>query len=102
MSHPIPEDAQRLAARLRMAADEIESAARYGVPIPFCVTVGGHEFASMSFSATEHEFAAWAEYAEAAVEQYEHDGYDWSAATADINGLPVRFSVRHEAEAVTA
>lgn len=95
MSHPIPEDAQRLADRLRMLADEIESAARYGIPIPYCVMASGHPFGSASFSATEEEFAAWAEYVEAEVEDRDHHGASWSEAEADVNGLPLRFSVRH-------
>ena len=102
MSHPIPEDAQRLARRLRMLADEIESAARYGVPIPYMFSVRGHKYGAASFSATEDEFAAWAEYAEAAVEHYEHEGEDWSSAECDINGLPISFAVRHEAVEVSA
>lgn len=91
----IPEDAQRLADRLRMAAEEIESAARYGVPIPYMVSADGHTHGGATFSATEAEFDAWAEYAEATVERYEHDGTDWSRACVVVNGLPLRFSVRH-------
>lgn len=102
MSAPISPDAQRLVNRLRMAADEIESAARFGVPIPFCVTVSGHEFGNASFSATEHEFAAWVDYAEAEVEHYQHKGSQWSRAAADVNGLPVEFAVRHDAAEVPA
>lgn len=92
----IPEDAQRLAYRLRMAADEIESAARYGVPIPPLVSVDGYQYGGASFSATEHEFAAWVDYTEARVEGYEHDGAHWSSAEADVNGLPLRFAVQHD------
>lgn len=102
MSHPITADAQRLALRLRLLADEVESAARYGVPIPFCFNVAGHEYSNVSFSADEHEFAAWAEYTEAQVRDYEHEGRAWSEAVADVNGLPLRFHVRHDAAAVTA
>ena len=102
MSHPIPEDAQRLADRLRMAADEIESAARYGVPIPSVVSVSGSIYGGMSFAATEDEFVAWAEYAEVDVERDHHHGHDWSSAEADFNGLPVRFSHRHDNPEVTA
>lgn len=93
----IPEEAQRLADRLRAAADEILSAARYGVPIPYMVSASGHKFGAVSFAATEAEFAAWVEYTEAEVEHNCHHGADWSNAEADVNGLPVRFSARHEA-----
>ena len=102
MSYPIPEDAQRLADRLRMAADEIESAARYGLPIPYLVSVSGNKYSGAGFAATEQEFTAWADYTEAEVEHGHHHGADWSSAEADVNGLPLRFSVRHEhAEAVS-
>lgn len=98
----IADSAQRLADRLRMAADEIESAARYDIPIPFCVTVSGHEYSGLSFAATEDEFTAWAEYVEGEVRDYEYDGAPWSAVErVDVNGLPVSFFTRHEHAAVT-
>ena len=93
---PYP-DAQRLANRLRMLAEEVESAARYGLPIPSRVSVGGYRFSDASFAATEHEFAAWVDYTGARVEEYEHDGARWSSAEADLSGLPLRFAVRHGA-----
>jgi hypothetical protein len=95
----IPEDVQRLADRLRMAADEIESAARYGVPIPFVVSITGSKYGHMTFHASEHEFDAWADYTEAEVEDVEHaNGELWSRATVVINGgLPVAFAVHHRA-----
>ena len=99
MSHPIPADAQRLADRLRDLADEIESAARYGVPIPYMVSVSGHEYGGASFSATEAEFTAWAEYTGAKGEDYQHDGRLWSAAKVNLSGLPLAFSVKHRASA---
>lgn len=102
MSHPIPEDVQRLVARLRLAADEIESAARYGVPIPSTVSVSGHRFGGANMSATEEEFSAWAEYAEAQVEHRHHHGADWSSFKVDINGLPLSVAVRHEPVEVVA
>jgi hypothetical protein len=105
MSHPIPEDAQRLALRLRLLADEVESAARYGVPIPYCVSVTGAEYGGVNISMTEDEFTAWAEYVEAEVTHDRHHGADWSNAAANIGDadrLPLRFHVRHEAEQVTA
>lgn len=89
---PIPKDAQRLADRLRRLADEVESAARFGVPIPTLMYVSSHKFSDVSFAATEHEFAAWVDYTEARVD---HDGDEWSSARADCNGLPLSFSVRH-------
>ena len=92
MSHPIPEDAQRLADRLRMAADEIESMARYGVPIPSGVGVNGFEYGGMTMSALHGEFPAWAEYFEAEVEHYDHSGHHWSKAHAEVNGLRVSFA----------
>lgn len=98
MSAKISPDARRLIDRLRMAADEIESAARYGVPVPFCVNVDGGEYGDMSFAATEAEFDAWVEYAEAVVTHHAHDGADWSRVETNINGLPVHFAVRHAAD----
>ena len=99
----IPEDAQRLASRLRAAADEIESAARYGVPIPYMVSASGHKYGALSFSATEAEFAAWVDYTEAEVEHGHHHGAAWSSVDrVDVNGLPVSFSVCHGSQAVSA
>lgn len=95
MSETIPEDAQRLATRLRMAADEIESAARYGVPIPFSVSVSGHEYGGLSASMTDQEFEAWVTYTEAPTEDYDYQGASWSSARVDVNGLPVSMSVKH-------
>lgn len=95
MSHPIPEDVQRLVARLRQAADEIESAARYGVPIPYSISASGHKYGGVSFSANEAEFSAWADYTEAEVEHYEHGGSEWSSADSDVNGMPLSFAVKH-------
>ena len=85
-------DTTRLARRLRDLAGEVESADRYGVPIPFMFNVNGHEFGGVTFSATAEEFDAWAEYTEATVEEYEHGGKDWRGAKADVNGLPVSFA----------
>ena len=102
MSHPIPADAQRLADRLRFLAGEIESAARYGIPIPYMLSASGHEFGCVSFSATEEEFAAWADYTGAATEDYTTAGERWSSAEADLNGLALRFAVKHAGEQVSA
>ena len=98
MSAAIPADAQRLADRLRMLADEVESAARYGVPVPTLMSVSGHEYGRATFAATEEEFPAWADYvadADPTREDYEHNGASWSRITVDVNGLPVEFAVRH-------
>jgi hypothetical protein len=97
--YSIPEDAQRLADRLRMLAEEIESAARYGVPIPYCVTASGHEFGGASFHATEDEFDAWVDYtfgndADATGTDYENDGSAWSSARVNVNGLSMSFATR--------
>ena len=82
----------RLASRLRQLADEIESAARYGLPSPCYVSVSGHEFGDASFSATAEEFDAWAEYTSPQVRDYEHSGKQWRSATADVNGLELGFA----------
>jgi hypothetical protein len=66
------------------------------VPIPFCFSVSGHGYAGASFSADADEFAAWAEYTEATVEDYEHNGEPWSSADANVNGLPLQFAVKRE------
>ena len=97
MSHQIPPEAQTLAHRLRLLAAEVESAARYGVPIPYCVNVSGHVYGGASFAATETEFAAWVDYTEAEAEHDHHHGSNWSSAEVDVNGLPLRFHVQHKA-----
>lgn len=87
--------AATLARRLRMLATEIESADRYGVPIPSTVSVNGYSnIEGASFAATPEEFDAWADYCVGAVvEEYDHAGKHWRAATADANGLTLRFAV---------
>ena len=102
MSHQVPEDAQRLADRLRMLAVEIESAARYGVPIPYMISATGHSFGHAAFAATAEEFSAWAEYAEAEVEEYDHNGAHWLSTTVDVNGLPLQFFTKCESTAVAS
>jgi hypothetical protein len=97
--HTIPEDAQRLADRLRMLADEVESAARYGVPIPYMFSVSGHLFGGASFHATDEEFDAWVDYTfgddeTATGVDYTRDGASWSRATVNVNGLPLGFACR--------
>lgn len=84
-----------LAQRLRALADEIESAERYGLPIPTTISV--HSFPNysphVSFAANEDEFDVWADYTQATVEDYEHAGRDWQRANADVNGLTVQFAI---------
>lgn len=93
MSHLIPEDAQRLISRLRLLADELESAARYGVPVPSMCSASGHRFSGASFSATPEQFDAWLDYAEAeATLEWEDAGKHWRSAEADVNGLPLGFA----------
>lgn len=100
----IPEDVQRLADRLRTAADEIEAAARYGVPIPYMVSASGHQLGAVSFHATPDEFDAWVDYTfggdeKAEGEDYRHRGVNWSRARVNVNGLPLEFSCQRDAEA---
>lgn len=90
MSAAIPEDAQRLADRLRALAVEVESAARFGIPIPFGFSVSGHEYGRATFAATAEEFDAWAEYTEAEVEDYEHEGEQWRSGSATIGEHDLR------------
>ncbi len=86
-------DAARLALRLRQLADEIESAHRFGVPIPTVVSVSSHMYGDVRFSATPEMFDAWADYCQdSVVTEYDHDGKHWWNATADVNGLPLRFA----------
>lgn len=93
MSHPIPEDAQRLADRLRMLAEELESAARYGVPVPYNVTVSGDKHGGASFSATPEEFDAWLDYTEAEVTlEWDAAGKHWRRAEANVSGSPLTFA----------
>lgn len=102
MTHPIPPDVARLTDRLRQLAEEIESAARFGVMVPIRWSVSGHEYGDVGFAATEHEFAAWVDYTEATVIRSHHHGTDWSAVEVDVNGLPLSFAIRHDAESVSA
>ena len=92
MSHPIPPEAQTLATRLRLLAAEIESAARYGVPIPESFTVNGSHFGAAAAHTDAATFAAWADYLEADTEERRHHGHIWHTAASRIsNGdLPIR------------
>lgn len=83
-----------LPQRLRALADELESAGRYGIPIPEVVTATSLSVFHASFIADDHEFAAWADYTEADVEEYHHDGNFWRRAKSDVNGLRVEFAHR--------
>jgi len=99
----VPDLAALLVKQLRDAADEIDSARRYGVPIPPAVSVYAFNATrpGISFSATEHEFAAWVDYTEAEVEEYEFEGQRWSRASADCNGLRVGFAWSRPVEPVS-
>jgi hypothetical protein len=92
---------ETLAQRLRAFADELESAERYGVPIPSVVCATAYPNSHASFSATGEEFDAWADYSDAVVEEYDHEGQHWRRAVADVNGLRVEFATTDPA-AVTA
>lgn len=95
MSHPIPPDAQRLADRLRLLAEEVESAARYGIPVPIYWSIGAAENSSVNFHATPEQFAAWADYlnAESDVVEYEAADARWQRVErVDVNGLALSFA----------
>jgi hypothetical protein len=83
-----------LVLRLHQLASEIESAHRYGIPIPMVVSVNAYPAPmGASFAATSEEFEAWADYCIGAeVTEYDHDGKHWWRATADVNGLPLEFA----------
>jgi hypothetical protein len=87
-----------------MLAEEIESAARYGIPIPSMFSISGHTHGGASFSATPDEFDAWVDYTfggdeNAIAEDYNLDGADWSSASVNVNGLPLRFATQRQAVA---
>lgn len=94
MSHPIPEDAQRLISRLRLLADELASAARYGVPVPSILSVSDtlYDYGVSWHVPNADEFNAWVDYTEATVERREHHGAVWHSFTADVNGLSIRLA----------
>ena len=82
-----------LADRLRALADEIESAERYGVPIPTVVSVNSFpNIEPVAFSATADEFDAWADYTDAETGEYRRDGKRVRSASVDVNGLRVTFA----------
>ena len=82
-----------LVLRLRMLADEIEAAHRYGVPIPPVVGASGYEYGDASFHLEPAEFDAWADYCDQPdVTPYEHEGFMWRRTRADVNGLALTFS----------
>lgn len=95
MSHPIPTDAGRLIVRARELAEEMASAARYGIPIPAHVSLSNHQFGRTSWHCLDDRrlFDAWVEYTDATVREYDHDGKHVSTATADCNGLLIEFSM---------
>lgn len=84
---------ETLPDRLRALADELESAERYGLPIPGMVSVSAHKYGQASFHTDDAAlFAAWADYTEAEVVEYDHASHHWSRATANVNGLSMQFA----------
>lgn len=89
----------RLVRRLNLAADELASAARFGLPVPTSASVNGYaglEGLTLSLDSVD-EFDAWADYASDVIaEDYEHDGARWQRATGTLGleGLRVSFAVR--------
>ena len=103
MSHPITSEAALLIGRAKHLADEMASAARYGLPIPAVVSLNSYDnLEGVSFSLDSmDDFDQWAEYAEANVREYEHVARHWHYGVGDLNGLGVTFSFATPA-AVTA
>lgn len=96
------EPANVLAHRLRLLADEIQSAHRYGVPVPTTLTVDSYDVGGVTFSATPAEYNAWVDYCVGVeVRDYDHDEKHWRTASADVNGLNVRFAMS-QPQAVSA
>lgn len=93
-----------LADRLRSLADELESAERYGLPLPAMVSTSSHNHTHVSFHTDDRDlFDQWADYTEAEVVDYDYADHHWSRATADVNGLIVQFATaRPILTAVTA
>lgn len=82
-----------LAQRLRALADEIESAERYGIPLPTVVSVSSYDGQDVSWHMPDPaEFDAWADYIEADVQEYDYNGRHVRTAEADVLGLAVRIS----------
>lgn len=84
MSHPIPLNTQSLIARLRHTADELESAARYGVPIPSTVSVSEGEYGEARFATYANEYGPWLEYSEGTEREYIRDDRRWRSVEAVI------------------
>ena len=95
MSHPITPEAALLIERAKHLADEMASAARWGLPIPTLVAINNYaNIEGARFTVTSiDDFDAWAEYAEANVHEYDHDDRHWHAGVGDLCGLAVSFSV---------
>lgn len=94
----MPETTGLLIRRLRDAADELESAARYGLTVPPVASVNGYDnLEGLQISlATVEEFDAWADYAaDVDVVEYEHDGRRWrrGAGTLGLEWMRVEFAV---------
>lgn len=80
-------------ARAHHLADELDSARRYGVPIPDYITISAGPFGGVHMHLTAHEFAAWVDYTDATVGEYDHDGSHWRRAEVDVNGLRFTFAM---------
>lgn len=88
--------AEQLVRRLYDAADELASAARYGLTVPASVSISGYERQGlMLILDTVDEFDTWADYAtNATTQEYDHDGAHWHSGVGDLNGLLVTFAVK--------
>jgi hypothetical protein len=89
-----------LPQRLRALADELESADRYGVPLPHVVTTTSFQNTHATFHADPDVFDAWADYCEATVAEYDYDGRQWRRVITNVNGLKVKFATATPVEAV--
>jgi hypothetical protein len=82
-----------LPQRLRALADELESAERYGIPLPYMVSVAQARYTHATFHADPDVFDAWADYCEVEPVEYESaDNRTWRQVITDINGLKVEFA----------
>lgn len=109
MTRPSLTATHPLAARLRLLADEIDSAHRYGVPIPESIIVVSHgPYGGASTHTDRATFDAWADYLDseptATVSESRHHGSIWHTVAATINEgqLPVRVQTSEPDEAAVA
>lgn len=95
---PTGRAAETLIANLRKAADELDSAHRYGLPIPTYVSVTGYDTLTGDLGLpldTFEQVDAWAEYAaEITVKDYDHGSERWRRGTGrlGLDGLRVTFA----------